>query len=128
MLENFIIENNIKQVYLLGYKKNPYSLLAKSKLFISSSLWEDPGHALIEAAYLKIPIIASNCPSGPREIFKNNLNCLSYNYKNQKELKFKIFKYDNIKKHIRLKLVKNASKSVKKFSSQNYYKKISKLI
>jgi glycosyltransferase involved in cell wall biosynthesis len=128
LLKKYINENDIKQIYLLGFRKNPYNLLANSKLFICTSLWEDPGHAIIEAAYLKIPIITSNCPSGPKEIFKNNLNCLNFNYKNQKELKSKIFEYDLLKKKAKVKLINNAKNSIKKFSSQNYYKEISQFI
>jgi glycosyltransferase involved in cell wall biosynthesis len=30
-------------------------------------LWEDPGHVLMEAAFLNIPIVATDCPSGPRD-------------------------------------------------------------
>lgn len=128
LLNKYIKKNDIKHIFLLGYRKNPYNLLAKSKLLISSSLWEDPGHAIIEAAYLKIPIITSDCPSGPREIFKNNLNCLTFNYKMQKKLKSKIIEYDIIKQNIKVKLIKNAYNSVKKFNYKKYYDEISKFI
>ena len=128
LLKKYINENNVRQTYLLGYRKNPYNLLSNSQLFICTSLWEDPGHAIIEAAYLKIPIITSDCPSGPKEIFKNNINCLNFNYKNQKKLKSKIFEYDLLTKKAKVKLIKNAKNSVKKFNSQNYYNEISKFI
>jgi glycosyltransferase involved in cell wall biosynthesis len=100
----------------------------KSKLFISTSLWEDPGHAIIEAAHLKVPIITSNCPSGPKEIFKNNINCLSFDYKNSQQLKLKIIQFFNLKKDFYIKLINNAKDSVKKFNSENYYIAISKFI
>jgi glycosyltransferase involved in cell wall biosynthesis len=128
MLRTYIDRNNIKQIYLLGHKKNPYNLLLKSKLFISTSLWEDPGHAIIEAAHLKVPIITSNCPSGPKEIFKNNINCLSFDYKNSQQLKLKIIQFFNLKKDFYIKFINNAKDSVKKFNSENYYVAISKFI
>ena len=45
--------------------------MRKCKAFILSSLWEDPGFVLIEAAYMNTTIISSNCPNGPVEILEN---------------------------------------------------------
>ena len=69
---------NIKNIFLLGHKSNPFKYIANSEIFISSSLWEDPGHALIESAYLNTFIITSECDAGPKEMFLNKFNCLSY--------------------------------------------------
>jgi glycosyltransferase involved in cell wall biosynthesis len=63
-LQNLIESLNLlDHVILYGFVDNPYKYLHHSKLFVLSSLWEDPGHVLMEAAYLKIPIVASNCPN-----------------------------------------------------------------
>ena len=52
-----------------------------SKAFILSSLWEDPGFVMIEAALCNCLVISSDCKNGPREfllngkagiLFKNN--------------------------------------------------------
>ena len=47
-------------------------------MYISTSLWEDPGHTLIEASALNVPIITSKCPSGPFE-FYDKTNVVTYN-------------------------------------------------
>ena len=65
-LKKFVKDQNILNVYFLGFQDNPFNLLKYSNFYVSSSLWEDPGHTLIEAAALKIPIITSDCPSGPK--------------------------------------------------------------
>ena len=39
-LQDFIKKNNIKNIYLLGFKGNPYKYLAKSDVYICSSLWK----------------------------------------------------------------------------------------
>ena len=39
---------------------------------MSTSLWEDPGFTMIEAAFFNCSIISSNCESGPKEFLKNN--------------------------------------------------------
>ena len=40
----------------------------KSKIFILSSIYEGLGNILIDAANYKLPIISTNCKSGPSEI------------------------------------------------------------
>jgi N-acetylgalactosamine-N,N'-diacetylbacillosaminyl-diphospho-undecaprenol 4-alpha-N-acetylgalactosaminyltransferase len=61
-------------VFLLGNKKNVYPYIMKSDLFVFSSLWEGFPGVLIEALACGIPIISSDCDSGPREILSPNLS------------------------------------------------------
>ena len=56
----FIFLNNTNNVHYLMKKK--------CEAFVLTSLWEDPGFVLIEAAYNNTSIISSNCPNGPEEI------------------------------------------------------------
>ena len=60
------------RIIFLGHKKNVIKYLKNSKLFISSSLWEDPGFVIIEAALSNVSVISSDCPSGPKEIINEN--------------------------------------------------------
>ncbi len=63
-IEDLILSLNLEnEILLYGFVSNPYKYLRKSKLLILSSLWEDPGHVLMEAAYLNISIVATNCPN-----------------------------------------------------------------
>lgn len=55
-----------KRVDLVGYDRNPYRYIAKADIFVMPSLWEGLPIVLLEALALGIPIIASNCPTGPR--------------------------------------------------------------
>jgi len=54
-----------KYIDLVGHKDNPFPYIVGADLFVLSSRWEDPGHAIIEAAALKVPIVTADCPSGP---------------------------------------------------------------
>jgi len=56
-----------------GFQKNPYCFLARSRLFVLSSRWEGFGVVLVEAMALGIPVVSTDCPSGPREILKDGL-------------------------------------------------------
>lgn len=55
--------NIVDKVVLYGFVDNPYKYIKHSSVFVLSSLWEDPGHVLMEAAYLRVPIVATNCPN-----------------------------------------------------------------
>lgn len=56
---------------LPGFVPNPYPYLARADLFVLSSLWEGSPNALTEALALGIPIVSTDCESGPREILQN---------------------------------------------------------
>jgi glycosyltransferase involved in cell wall biosynthesis len=56
---------------LPGFQPNPYAWLAHAALFAFTSLWEGLGFALIEALAVGTPVVATDCPSGPREILQD---------------------------------------------------------
>ena len=69
---NEIKNNNMsKNVNLPGYTENIYKYMIKSKAFILSSLWEDPGFVMIESALCNSFIISSDCQNGPKEFLLN---------------------------------------------------------
>ena len=53
---------------LVGHQANPYAWLFRGSLFVLSSAWEGSPNALTEALALGVPAVATDCPSGPREI------------------------------------------------------------
>ena len=56
---------------LVGFVRNPYAYMKKADLFVLSSIWEGLGNVLIEALALGVPVVSTDCPSGPREILNN---------------------------------------------------------
>lgn len=67
-IQNKIIKLKLQnQIKILSYKKNIFKFIQQSKAVLISSLWEDPGFVMIEAAHLNKTIISSDCPSGPKE-------------------------------------------------------------
>lgn len=68
-LETLITELGLAEwVDLPGFTSNPYAALARAKLFVLSSAWEGSPNVLVEAMGLGIPVVATDCESGPREI------------------------------------------------------------
>jgi glycosyltransferase involved in cell wall biosynthesis len=58
-------------VSLPGFVTNPYAYMARSSLFVLSSLYEGLPTVLIEALCCGTPVVSTDCPSGPREILRD---------------------------------------------------------
>ncbi|MDO6567507.1 glycosyltransferase [Alteromonas sp. 1_MG-2023] len=72
-IENYIKFKNAKEkVLLLGYAENPFAIVSKAKYYVSASLNEGFPNALLEAMALGLPVIMTNCPSGPAEILNED--------------------------------------------------------
>jgi glycosyltransferase involved in cell wall biosynthesis len=57
-------------VALPGFVANPWAWLAKADLFCLSSVWEGLPTVVIEALAVGTPVVATDCPHGPREILE----------------------------------------------------------
>jgi len=125
-LEQFIKENKLKNVKLLGYKKGLelYDLIRNSRLVITPSIWyENNPISILEAFALKKPVIGADLGGIP-ELVKDNKTGLLYRAGDDKDLADKIKKaYFDLK--LAEKLGNNAMNWVKNnCNSQNHYKEI----
>ncbi len=55
-------------VYFLGHFDNPYPIVSKSNLYMMTSSWEGFPLALCEAMACGVPVISTDCFTGPREV------------------------------------------------------------
>ena len=101
--------------------------MKKSKAFILTSLWEDPGFVLVEAGYNNCQVISSNCPNGPKEIISNDGGYLFES--NSKESFVNVIKKYVVDSEKNKKLKKtNLKKRIKNFSSFQHYLAIKKIL
>ena len=63
-----------KRVHFLGRVLNPYKYMVESDIFVSCSESEGFPNVLVEAMICGLPVISSDCLSGPREILAPNTN------------------------------------------------------
>ena len=72
MLEALVHKLGLQEdVELPGYVLNPYPYISGSQVFVLSSIYEGLPNTLIEAMACGTTVVATDCPSGPREILDN---------------------------------------------------------
>ncbi len=127
LINNYLQKNNLTQnIKLLGHIENVMPYYKKTKGFILSSLWEDPGFVLIEAAFCRSPVYSSNAKPGPYEIIKDNINGTNFisNDVNSFINKFDVF----LKNSKNNKIILENLKLSKNFTIFNHYMKFSKYL
>tara|TARA_B100001027_G_C16263091_1_gene330514 strand:+ start:916 stop:2022 length:1107 start_codon:yes stop_codon:yes gene_type:complete len=118
------------RVKIITNISNPYPYLKKADLFVLSSLYEGFPNVLTEAIMLNIPVLSSNCRSGPKEILFNNKDQL-FEPGNHLDLEKKIKKFFKNKRAFKLnskKLYKNMSRFEPKKIAKDYESEFNKLL
>lgn len=64
------------RVMMPGHVTQPAGWLAHAAAFVLSSRWEGFGHVVVEAMVCGAPVIATDCPHGPRDIVEPGLTGL----------------------------------------------------
>ena len=70
-LEALIVQLGLADaVTLAGHLDDPFPLLLRASLFVSSSRHEGFGNAIVEAMAVGVPVVATDAPHGPRDILE----------------------------------------------------------
>ena len=128
-LQKLIEKKKLSQkIFLLGFQKNVFNYLKNANLFILSSLWEDPGWVLMEAAMCNTLILSSNCRNGPKEFLEDNRGGVLFENNSIQDFlsKFKQITELDQKQIIEKKFF--SKKKVKLFTNFNHYKKLNLIL
>jgi len=66
--------NKDVDVVFMGYQNNPYQFLTEKSIFVLASHYEGLPNVVLEAMSCGLPIISSDCKTGPREILSPSSN------------------------------------------------------
>ena len=128
-LQKLIEKKKLSQkIFLLGFQKNVFNYLKNANLFILSSLWEDPGWVLMEAAMCNTLILSSNCRNGPKEFLEDNRGGVLFENNSMEDFlsKFKQITELDQKQIIEKKFL--SKKKAKLFTNFNHYKKLNLIL
>jgi len=109
------------KIQLVDYQSNIFSYFKNSLGLISSSLWEDPGFVMIEAAACNTFVISSDCPSGPQEFIGTDSGILFKN-NNIESLEQKILEFLSLNKTEISRKKINAKKKAINFTKLRHFK------
>ena len=127
------IEKSIKQlelsnnVFLIGHTSNVYYFMKRASAFILSSLWEEVGFVIVEAAVSNLSIISSDCKNGPKEFLSYGEGGLLFNSNKKQALYNSLLLFMNLNEKEILKKKIKAKKNSLKFTMyrhQIYLKKL----
>jgi glycosyltransferase involved in cell wall biosynthesis len=128
-LKNLIKELDIlEKVKLIDQELNIYKYLKNSDYYISTSIWEGSSLAMIDAAYMGIPILCSDCPSGRKEFIGENERGFLYRQNDSENFlnlfdKMYALDHNEIKK-----IILKAKKQTKKFTPLKNFLKLNKVL
>jgi len=118
------IANKIK---LIGFKKDPIRYINKANIFVFSSFYEGFANVLIEAMVSGVPIVATDCDFGPKEIVDNGKNGILVPSEDHKAMaNAVIMLYKNNK--LREKFINNGFKRVKDYDETRSFRMWNKFI
>lgn len=126
-LEKLILKLKlVNRVHLLGRVENVYDYMKKSEVFVLSSLWEEMGFVIIEAAYNNLFVITSDCPNGPKEFIGKNERGILFESNKKNSLGYALREFLNKKNKFNIK-VKAKIKS-HKYTKFRHHKKLIEII
>ena len=126
-LEKQIIKKKLQtNVYLIGHVNNVFKYFKKGEVFVLSSLWEEVGFVMVEAALTNLFVISSNCPNGPKEFLSNGRYGILFENNKQGELSNGLIKYTDLKDLKKHKF--EIKKNTKQYTKYRHFLKLKNIL
>jgi len=128
------IEKSINQlnltnnVFLIGHTNNVYYFMKRARAFILSSLWEEVGFVIVEAALSNLLAISSDCKNGPKEFLENGEAGFLFNTNKKKALYNSLTMFMNTDEAEILKKKLKAKKNSIKFTMFRHQIQLKKIL
>ena len=117
-----------KDVVLKGFQPNVYKFFKNAKVFILSSLWEEIGFVIVEAAACNVNIISSNCKNGPKEFLEDGRGGYLFENNNSEDFLKKFEEFMNEDETIKLKKKVLTKIATKKFTFLYHFNSFTKIL
>lgn len=83
---------NIREkVFFIGFQSNPYVYFKHADLFVLTSIHEGFSHVVAEALATGVPVVSTDCKSGPAEVLDNGKYGLLCRVGDQQEIAEKMY-------------------------------------
>ena len=102
--------------------------MKSSDVFVLSSLWEEVGFVIVEAAFNNLYVISSDCPNGPSEFLNNGQNGLLFSSNIDNALKLSLIKYSKLDKNKNFKDRVSLKKNSINYSKFRHYLKLKNIL
>ena len=111
-----------EDIFLMGFQSNVYKFFKYAEVFILSSLWEEIGFVIVEAASCNLNIISSDCKNGPKEFLSDGKGGYLFENNNSEDFlkKFDEFMFDSKNTKYNKKI--SAKNNTRYFSFLNHFK------
>ena len=116
-----------KYIILTGYKKNIFKYINHSSGLICTSLWEEPGFVIQEAAACKKIILASDCYTGPAEFINYGKSGYVFKSNNQKSF-IKNFEILIKQKKQHTKKINESYKNTNLYTKEYFFSDMSRIL
>ena len=124
-IDKLNLSNSIK---ILSQTDNVYYYMRKSKGFILSSLWEEIGFVIVEAAMSNTAVISSDCKNGPKEFLTYGKGGFLYESNKSDSLSVLLNSFIKTDSSSLIKKRINAKKNCKNFSMFGHQIILSKIL
>ena len=126
-LNKLILENKMNnKIFIPGKVNGIYKYMKKSDVFVLSSLWEEVGFVIVEAALSNLFVISSDCPNGPSEFLSKGRGGILFKNNRMNALSDAFQKYCNLKE--KNKYLSTSKKNALKYTKYRHYLKLKNIL